>query len=138
MYHAHFENMANPGCYEKVGNEMFKANNLPPPKVPATPQSNLIIAKVTEAMESSTKRTTQQAEQQRQQASQPEQTQGRQAEVAMETDTEKQTPEQAKCKRHHDKRRKPLSKIAGTERGLKIYTTKSRGWAEAPLRKNSL
>lgn len=62
MYHAHFENMVNPGSYEKVMNVMFKANNLPTLKIPVVPQSNIIIAKVTEAMENNAAKTSQQAQ----------------------------------------------------------------------------
>lgn len=71
MYHAHFENMINPGSYEKVLNKMYKANNLPALKVPVVPQSDKVIAKMTEAMNLSSKQD-HQTEQQTQQASQPE------------------------------------------------------------------
>lgn len=71
MYHAHFENMINPGSYEKVLHKTYKANNLPALKVPVVPQSDKVIAKMTEAMNLSSKQD-HQTEQQTQQASQPE------------------------------------------------------------------
>lgn len=56
----------------------------------------------------------------------------------MEIEAEKQTPGQSKWKRHQEKRRKSLTKTVGTDTGLKVYTPKSKGWAEVPLRNNSL
>lgn len=57
----------------------------------------------------------------------------------METEGGKATSETSKCsRRREEKRGKSLTKVTGTDIGLKIYTPKSRGWAETPLRKNSL
>lgn len=75
-YHAHFKNMINPGSYEKVVNEMFKANNLPTLKVPAAPQSE-IITKLTKEMERNSRSAVQpqqeqQIQYQMQQTTQPE------------------------------------------------------------------
>lgn len=137
MYHAHFENMINPGCYEKVVNEMFQANKLPTIKVPVAPQSSNIIAKLTEALEPTTS-TTEQPQQpehteQEQQATQAETSQGK----AMETEQSTSEREQVKCKKRGE-RKKSITRITGRDVGLKIFTTKSKGWAEKPLRKNTL
>lgn len=141
MYHAHFENLINPGSYEKALNEMFKANNLLVVKVPTVPQKH---TKFTEAMNNSTNESTppqpiqtQQTEQCQQapQASEIEQPQGKRMESEAETEKSNQTPEHSKCKKQN---KRSLSKVLGTEIGLRIYTTKKRGWAEVPLRQNSL
>lgn len=154
----------------RVVNDMFKANNLPTLKVPVVPQSDQLISKLTEAMESSTRKSTQpqQAQEMDIQVNQTPQTQEEQstttatAETAPTTtattttatdkttatsttattsvvaaEVEKHTPETSRCRRRHGKRRS-LTKITGRDIDLKIYTPRSRGWPETPLRKNSL
>ena len=55
LYQVHMGNITDPGSYEKTVNLMFAANNLPPLKVPFVPKSELLITKLTEAINNSTK-----------------------------------------------------------------------------------
>ena len=145
MYQAHMENITNPGSYEKTVNIMFAANNLPPLKVPFVPNSELLITKLTDAMNNSTggvktQPTSRQDQQEtaQAQASAVEQIQEHQIESEMETDAGKRS-EQHRCKKQERKeKRKSLTKIKGTEVGLQILTAKSTGWPEVPPRKQSL
>lgn len=70
------------------------------------------------------------------------QQQVQQVEQETHRETEKHVHEQKvnpKQQKNMERRqRKSLSTTTGTDIGLKIYTTKSRGWAEVPMRKNSL
>ena len=144
MYQAHMENITDPGSYEKTVNLMFEANNLPPLKVPFVPKSELLITKLTDAMNSSTKTATQpkttraQEEQAQAQATQMEITLETQTESELETDTERKI-QRKKCKKQERRnKQKSQTKTKGTEVGLKIITAKSKGWPEVPLRKESL
>ena len=146
MYHAHVENTTNPGSYEKAVNEFFKANNLPTLKVPIVPQSSLFLAKLTEEMERNIKRSdqpeeAQQTEQPPQQAPQDKQHSQYHDGSATETETEKQTSGAGsgavRCKKQ-EKKRKTMTKITGTDIGLKVHTPRSKGWVETPLRKQAL
>lgn len=118
---------------------MYRVNNLPELKISTAPQSDKVIAKMTEAMNLSS-RQAQQTELQDQRESQPVQpakSQETQAET-METGTGKPASEPVKCKKQERKQRKSLTRINGVDIGLNIYTPRSKGWAEVPLRKNSL
>lgn len=44
VVHAHILNICNPGSYERELNEMLKANNLPPVKVPKVPDSTKLFS----------------------------------------------------------------------------------------------
>ena len=106
MYHAHVENMLNHGSYEKVVSEMFKVNNLPQINIPVVPQSDSVIAKITEIMER-TKGTTQPSTMQtktqhaEQRSSPAEEEVGAIAVQAMETETNKQTDTNKQTSEHH-------------------------------------
>lgn len=60
----------------------------------------------------------------------------------METTTERQSQEtvvKSKHQRYQErKHRKSLSRITGKDIGLTIYTSKSKGWPEFPMRKQAL
>ena len=155
IYLAHNENVANPGCYEEIVNQLFKANSLPEIIIPFVPQSDKFIIKLNEAMNASTTGASQPAPQQaapaqaqavqaqvtQRKAEQlgqptPQTSQGKQAEAAMEVEANQQTNEH-KCKKQ-ERKRKSLTKITGKDIGLKIYTNKSKGWPETPIRKQTL
>ncbi len=152
MWHAHHANAINPGSYEREVNKMFKANNLPELKVPDAPPSDLILAKMTQLMTPGAQTEAQQHQKQQHQTQQRQgqnqtQHQQKQQQQQLEEETnmeiaDKQIQEQAtkpKQSKHHERRnRKSLSRVTGSDIGLKILTTKSKGWVETPMRKNAL
>lgn len=152
MMHSHYVNVSKPGSYSVTFNNLMKAHNLPTLNIQEDPPSLDIITKIAaeESMKTSTSTAANvQAENMDTGACEPvllqqqppEQQQTEQQETSL-VPSEKQAQEQAvkpKHQKHTDRRqRKSLSRITGTDIGLKIYTTRNKGWVEVPLRKNSL
>lgn len=160
MLHSHFSNIGNPGSYANTFNNLMKAHNLPTLNIQEDPPSLEIIARLSEEegkrrtirtdtvqsvahqIEKQQQRKGEQEQQEKRQQEQQRQVEQHVEQQEINMETEKQVEEQAVKPRppryQERKQRKSLSRITGTDIGLKIYTTKTRGWVEVPMRKNSL
>ncbi len=120
MIHAHIMNLTEPGCYERVLNSTFTANNLPNIKIPEAPDSRKLIKIMTQEEENMNDDDTNKQTQEKKRNDGTENTKQEQDKVSVQQESEETTIHQ----------RSRNAKINSKDIQLKIYTPVSAGWPD--------
>lgn len=123
MLHAHFINVAYPGCYGTELKKTLKLNKLPEIEVPSDPPSQKIIGAISND------------EKQSQPQNEENEATKTREDVAPKEKLNKTGKESKPTKQTQEKKTKVTK---GSEIGLKVYTPKATGWPKTELTKKAL